>query len=80
MDHPTFPLRDPQYTPSLFFPQVSHDEAPPSPYTWVFSSQPGFTSSAQIPYLREILDLEIRRGSCKAVPIFFDFVLGKITG
>jgi len=26
------------------------------------------------------LDLQIRRGSCEAVPIFFDFVPGKITG
>ena len=33
---PAFPLRDPWYTPSLFFPQVSHGEAPLSTHTWVF--------------------------------------------
>nr|POE55729.1 hypothetical protein CFP56_27764 [Quercus suber] len=53
---PAFPLRDPWYTPSLFFPQVSHGETPPSPHTW------------------------IRRGLREAVPIFFDFVAGKIQG
>ena len=46
----------------------------------MFSGQPRFASSAQVPDPREILDLQIRRGSREAVPIFFDFVLGKITG
>ena len=27
-----FPLRDPWYSPSLFFPHISHGEAPPSPH------------------------------------------------
>jgi len=35
-EHPAFPLRDLWHTPSLFFPQVSHSEALPSPHTWVF--------------------------------------------
>ena len=78
-ERPVFPLQDPWYTPSLFFPQVSHGEAPSSPYTWVFSGQSGFACSAQVPDLREILDLQIRRGSREVAPIFFDFVLGKIT-
>ena len=43
---PAFPLRDPWYSPSLFFPQVSHGEAPPSPHAWVLSSQAGFAGSA----------------------------------
>ena len=76
---PAFPLRDPWYTPSLFFPKVFHDEAPPSPHTWVFSGQFGFASSAQVPDSREILDMQIRQGSHEVVPIFFDFVPGKIT-
>ena len=79
-DHPTFPLQDPWYTPSLFFPQVTHGDAPPSPHSWVFSSQSGFASSAQVPDPREILYLQIRRGSREAVPIFFDFAPGKIIG
>ena len=80
VEHPTFPLRDPWYTPSLFFPLVSHSEPPPSPHTWVFSSQFGFASFTQVLDPKEILDLQIRRGSCEAVPIFFDFVPGKIMG
>ena len=58
--HPAFLLWDPWYTPSLFFPVVSHGEAPPSPHAWVFSDQVGFANSAQVPDLREILDLQIR--------------------
>ncbi|KAL0010920.1 hypothetical protein SO802_006028 [Lithocarpus litseifolius] len=46
VDRLAFPLRDPWYIPSLFFPQV-------------FSGQPGFTSSTQTPDPREILDLQI---------------------
>jgi len=46
----------------------------------VLSSQPGFASSTQVPDLREILDLQIRQGSHEAVPIFFDFIPGKIIG
>ena len=80
MERLAFPLRDPWYNPVLFFPRVSHGKAPPSPHTWVFSGQPGFASSTQVPYPREILDLQIRRGSREVVPIFFDFVSGKITG
>ena len=80
MERPTFPLRDPWYTPSPFFPQVSHSEAPPSPHTWVFFGQLRFASSAQVPDPREILDLQIRWGSREVVFIFFDFVPGKITG
>ena len=57
---PTFPLRDPWYTPSLFFPQVSHGKAPPSPHAWVFSGQAGFAGSAQAPNPNEIFDLQIR--------------------
>ena len=79
-EHPAFPLWDLWYHPSLFFPQVSHGQALPSPHTWVFSDQLGFASSAPIPDLREILDLQIRRRSQEAVPIFFDFVPRKITG
>ena len=80
MEHPAFPLRDPWYTLSLFFPQVSHGEAPPSPHTRVFFGQSGFASSTQAPNPREILDLQIRQGSREVVPIFFDFVSGKIAG
>ena len=54
---PTFPLRDPWYTPSLFFLQVSHGEAPPSPHAWVFYGQAGFAGFAQVLDPREILDL-----------------------
>ena len=36
-ERPAFPLQDPWYSPSLFFPQVSYGEAPPSPYAWMFS-------------------------------------------
>ena len=75
-----FPLWDPWYTPSLFFPQVSHGEAPPSTHAWVFFGQVGFIGSAQVPDPREIFDLQIRRGLREAVPIFFDFVSGKIQG
>ena len=46
----------------------------------MFSGQFGFASSTQVLDPREILDLQVRRGSCKAVSICFDFVLGKITG
>ena len=46
----------------------------------MFSGQFGFASFAQVLDPREILDLQIRRGSREAVPIFFDFVPGKITG
>ena len=46
----------------------------------MFSGQPEFANSAQVPDLREILDLSIRRGSRESVPIFIDFVPGKITG
>ena len=79
-EHPAFPLRDPWYSPSLFFPQVSHGEAPPSPHAWVFSSQVGFPGFAQVPNPREIFDLQIRQGLQEAVPIFFDFVPRKIQG
>ena len=78
--HPALPLRDPWYTPSLFFPQVSHGEAPQSTHTWVFSRQAGFVGSTQVPDPREIFDLQIRRGLREAIPIFFDFVAGKIQG
>ena len=78
--HPVFPLRDPWYTPSLFFPQVSHGEAPPSTHAWVFSGQAGFIGFAQVLDPREIFDLQIRQGLRKAVPIFFDFFAGKIQG
>ena len=77
---PALPLRDPWYTPSLFFPQVSHGEAPPSTHAWVFSRQTDFVGSIQVPDPREIFDLQIRRGLREAVPIFFDFVSGKIQG
>jgi len=46
----------------------------------VFFDHPGFANSAQIPDPREILDLQIRRRSHEVVPIFFDFVPGKIIG
>ena len=46
----------------------------------MFSGQFGFASFAQVLNPREILDLQIRRGSREAVPIFFDFVPGKIIG
>ena len=59
-EHPAFPLWDPWYTPSLFFPIVSHGETPPSPHAWVFSDQLGFANSAQVPDPREILDPQIR--------------------
>ena len=58
---------------------MSHGKAPPSLHTWVFSSRSGFANSAQALDLREILDLWIRQRSREAVPIFFDFILGKIT-
>ena len=45
----------------------------------MFSGQSGFASSSQVPDPKEILDLQIRRGSRKAVPIFFNFVPRKIT-
>ena len=76
----TFPLRDLWYTPSLFFPQVTHGDAPPFPHAWVLSCQLEFASSTQVPDLREILNLQIRQGYHEAVPIFFDFVPGKIIG
>ena len=79
-ERPAFPLRDPWYSSSLFFPQVSHGEAPPSPHAWTFSSQAGFSGSAQVLDPREIFDLQIRQGIREAVPIFFDFVPGKIQG
>ena len=47
-ERPALPLRDPWYSPSLFFPHVSHGEAPPSPHVWMFSSQVGFAGSAQV--------------------------------
>ena len=46
----------------------------------MFLGQSRFASSAQGPDPREILDLQIRQGSREVVPIFFDFVPGKITG
>ena len=76
-ERPAFPLRDPWYSPSPFFPHVSHSEAPPSPHAWMFSGQVGFASSAQVPDPRKIFDLQIRQGIREAVPIFFDFVPGK---
>ena len=57
---------------------MSHGKAPPSPHAWVFSGQAGFVGSTQVPNLREIFDLQIRQGLPEAVPIFFDFVPGKI--
>ena len=78
--HPAFPLRDLWYTPSLFFPQVSHGKAPPSTHAWVFSRQTGFVNSGQVLDPREIFDLQIRQGLREAVPIFFDFVARKIQG
>ena len=77
---PALPLRDPWYTLSLFFPHVSHSEAPPSTHAWVFSGQAGFVGSIQVPDHREIFDLQIRRGLREVVPIFFDFIAGKIQG
>ena len=59
---PAFPLRDPWYSPSSFFPHVSHGEAPPSPHAWMFSGQAGFAGSAEVPDPREIFDLQIRQG------------------
>ena len=59
---------------------MSHGEAPPSTHAWVFSGQAGFVGSAQVPDPREIFDLQIRQGLREAVPIFFDFVPGKIQG
>ena len=79
-ERPDFPLRDPWYSPSLFFPQVSHGEALPSPHAWLFSGQAGFAGSAQVPDLREIFDFQIRQGLWEVVPIFFDFVPRKIQG
>ena len=76
-ERPAFPLRDPWYSSSLFFPHISHGEAPSSPHVWMFSSQAGFTGSTQVPDPREIFDLQIRQGIREAVPIFFDFVPGK---
>ena len=61
-ERPAFPLRDPWYSPSLFFPHISHGEAPPSPHVWMFSGQAGFAGSAQVPDPREIFDLQIRQG------------------
>ena len=46
----------------------------------MISSQTGFAGSAQFPDPREIFDLQIRQGIREAVPIFFDFVSGKIQG
>jgi len=46
----------------------------------MFSGQAGFAGSAQVPDPREIFDLQIRQGIREAVPIFFDFVPGKIQG
>ena len=46
----------------------------------MFFSQSGFASFAQVPNPREILYLQIRRGSREVVPIFFDFIPGKIIG
>ena len=80
MDWLAFSLRDTCYTTSLFFPQVAHSANPPSPHTWVFSSKSRFASSTQVPDPKEILDLQIKRGSREAVLIFLDFVAGKITG
>ena len=59
---------------------MSHSEALPSTHARVFSRQAGFVSSTQVPNLREIFDLQIRRGLREAIPIFFDFVTGKIQG
>ena len=56
-ERPAFPLRDPWYSLSLFFPYVSHGEALPSPHAWMFSGQAGFAGSAQVPDPREIFDL-----------------------
>ena len=77
---PAFPLWDPWYSPSPFFPQVSHGEAPPSPHAWMFSGQAGFAGSAQVPNPRDIFNLQIRQGIREAVLIFFDFVPRKIQG
>ena len=77
---PALPLRDPRYTPSLLFPQVSHGEAPLSTHAWIFSGQASFVDSAQVPDPREVFDLQIRRGLREAVPIFFNFIAGKIQG
>ena len=74
---PALPLRDPWYTPSLFFPQVSHGEAPPSTHAWVFSRQAGFVGSAQVPDPREIFDLQIRGDFKRRFPFFSILSLGK---
>ena len=54
-----FPLQDPWYSLSPFFPHVSHSEALPSSHAWMFSGQVGFAGSAQVPDPREIFDLQI---------------------
>ena len=59
---------------------MSHGEAPPSTHAWVFSGQAGFVGSAQVLDPREIFDPQIRQGLREAVPIFFNFVAGKIQG
>ena len=46
VDRLAFPLRDPWYTPNLFFSQESHGEALFSPRTWEFFGQLGFASFA----------------------------------
>ena len=73
-EHPAFPLRDPWYSPSLFFPQVSHGEVPPSPHAWVFFGQAG---SAQVPDPKEIFDLQIRQGLREAMLSFLILFQGK---
>ena len=45
----------------------------------MFFGQSWFPSFTQVPDPRKILDLQIRQGSREAVPIFFDFVLKRIT-
>ena len=67
---PALPLQDPWYTPSLFFPQVSHGKASPSTHAWVFSGQVGFVGSAQILGPREIFDLQIRGDFKRRFPFF----------
>ena len=54
-----FPLRDPWYSLSPFFPHVSHGEAPPSPYAWMFSSQAGFAGSARFQTLERFLTFRL---------------------
>ena len=63
LDWLALPLQDPWYTTSLFFPQVAHGADPPSHQTWIFSRKLGFASFAQVLDLKEILDLQIKRGS-----------------